>query len=77
MLFLTLAGGMATVVDGTATVADVKPHVMNHVGRCYAKVADGIATHHCKGLCYFKLSSEVLNRTSSKLRQMVLASVLI
>ena len=24
-------------------MADVKPPVMNHVGRCYAKVADGIA----------------------------------
>ena len=39
--------------------------VMNHVCRCYAKMADRIATH-CKGLYYFNLRSEVLNRTSSQ-----------
>ena len=46
------------MVDGTATVADV--------GRYYAKVADRIATH-CKEWCYLNLSSEVVNRTSSKM----------
>ena len=37
-----------------------------------AKVADGIAT---KGLFYLNLSSEVLNRTSSYVWQMVFAYV--
>ena len=40
--------------------------LMNHVGRHYAKVADGIVTI-VNGWCYFNLSSEVLNRTSSQM----------
>ena len=32
------------VAGGTTTVANVKPLVINHEGRCYAKVAFGMAT---------------------------------
>ena len=47
-------------------MAGVKPLVMNCVGRCCAKVADGIATN-CRGWYYFNLGSEVLSRTSSQI----------
>ena len=65
-----VADGIATVVHNvpqTATMADVRPPCDEHVGMdMYAWVVDRKTTL-IKGATYFKFSSEVLNRASSKM----------